>query len=144
MDGTLRIALIGGFQPQVGQEFAILICGQRTGEFAARTGSILGPKSLVPIYEAGGLTLLACWSGDADFSGQVDYVDLGVFATHYGAAGAGWGQGDFTGDRLVDYVDLGILATYYDGGTKPPAAVPEPTAIALLALAGAAVLRRRR
>ncbi len=86
--------------------------------------------------------------GDANLSGFVNVTDLGVLATHY-QAGSGkiWSTADFSGDGVVDVTDLGILATFYTGtGTAvaASAAVPEPATIALVGLAAAAVMFRRR
>jgi len=88
------------------------------------------------------------WPGDVDGDNAVSYIDLGVLATRYGqTAGAGWADGDFTGDGAVGYVDLGILGTYY-GWELPGAgagrALPEPTAAALLAIAGIGMISRKR
>lgn len=86
--------------------------------------------------------------GDANLSGFVNVTDLGVLATNY-ETGAGkiWSTADFSGDGIVNVTDLGILATFYTGtGTAvaASAAVPEPATIALVGLAAAAVMFRRR
>jgi hypothetical protein len=86
--------------------------------------------------------------GDANLSGFVNVTDLGVLATNY-ETGAGkiWSTADFSGDGVVNVTDLGILATFYTGtGTAvaASAAVPEPATIALVGLAAAAVMFRRR
>lgn len=50
--------------------------------------------------------------GDADLDGEVNVVDLGILATHFGQSG-GWSEGDFNGDGEVNVVDLGVLATNF-------------------------------
>ena len=59
------------------------------------------------------------------------------------ANGKGWVEGDFDYDSDVDIVDLTALAANWTPvGSAPP--VPEPTMLALLAIGGVVLLRRRR
>jgi autotransporter-associated beta strand protein len=105
-------------------------------------------------------------SGDATLDGTVDFNDLVKLAQNYNttlAVDSWWNNGDFTYDGTVDFNDLVKLAQNYNtslpGGAVPGApvgfeadlaaafaAVPEPGAIALLGLAGCAVMggRQRR
>jgi len=90
-------------------------------------------------------------SGDTDHDGDVDLVDLGNLATHYGATGGGvWSWGDFDHDSDVDLSDLGLLATNYGVGVGSPLnfeadlanvlpMVPEPVSVVLL-IFGASLL----
>ena len=83
--------------------------------------------------------------GDANNSGTVDVVDLGVLATNYDTlSGATWATGDFNADHAVNVVDLGILATNYDWSGAPAGNVPEPATMVLLAACAAAAGRKRR
>jgi len=83
--------------------------------------------------------------GDANESGVVDVVDLGILATHYGETGIAaadrWGFGDFSNDGNVDVVDLGILATNY--GLSGGAEVPEPISLSIFGLGIMAIIRRK-
>lgn len=61
LDGTLRIQLINGFVPSVGNTFVIMTWGSRSGEFANWLGTVNIPgfndRAFKPVYNAGNLTL---------------------------------------------------------------------------------------
>ncbi|MEM9296428.1 MAG: dockerin type I domain-containing protein, partial [Planctomycetota bacterium] len=81
--------------------------------------------------------------GDANADGVVDLLDFDVLAQNFGASTAnGAADGDFNADGVVDLLDFDILAQNF--GASSPSTIPEPTSLAILALAGAAGLRRRR
>ena len=75
---------------------------------------------------------------------MVDVFDLGILGNNYGLCGKGWHEADFDGDGCVDIFDLSILANHYGHGTGGGTPVPEPGVLALLALGGLALIRRRR
>ena len=82
--------------------------------------------------------------GDANGNGSVDDDDLSLLLANWGAdvtgeADGGWGKGEFSGAAPVSDDDLSLLLANWTGAT----AVPEPTTLAFLALAGAAIFRRR-
>jgi len=103
-------------------------------------------------------------AGDVNFDGKVDFQDLIVLARNYGRSNPqfGWVDGDLNGDGSVGFDDLAILARNYGTGVLSagqlaqfdPAfradaqrafdEIPEPDALALLSLAGCALLFRRR
>ena len=79
--------------------------------------------------------------GDCNLDGRVNINDLTIVLSHYGLADMTWKTGDLIGDGTVDINDLTIVLTNY-GQTAGSAsaggsvsAVPEPSALALLALA---------
>lgn len=81
-------------------------------------------------------------NGDANFDGVVNFSDLVLLAQNYGKSG-GWAQGDFNRDGKVGFDDLVILAANYGGSQPAITAVPEPGFAAMIAVALAALGRRR-
>ena len=98
--------------------------------------------------------------GDIDGDLTVSVTDLGILAGNYNSGtGLTWYQGDIDGNGEINVTDLGMLAGNYGfdgtndmptmvptgamaGGSAPE--VPEPTTAVLLALAGPALLARKR
>lgn len=91
-----------------------------------------------------GVALLA---GDANGDGTVNPTDLAALTLNWLGTDKVWTEGDFNFDGNVNPTDLADLTlNWLQSLPSSPAPVfaPEPGSIALLALGGAAILRRRR
>jgi len=87
------------------------------------------------------------YAGDSNLDGEVDVGDLGILAGNWSLSGKTWQTGDYNNDGVVDVGDLGVLAGNWGSvGPRSPAYgaggqqnVPEPTSLALLALAAGVI-----
>lgn len=105
----------------------------------------------------------ATLKGDTNLDGTVDFPDLLSLAQGFNFPG-GWSRGDSNYDNLIDFADLLALAqnfgssvladgsvavdelmhnTFASEWARARAVIPEPTTLAVLGLAGVALLRRR-
>ena len=130
---TLSISVAGG----PAHDFTDLTAGDPVSMFWLRTAYI----TTVGSWDAsgGGGALAADFNDD----GVIDDLDLTILATHWQMAGD-HSQGDANDDGFVDDLDLTALATEWPAGDLDVSAVPEPAMLSLLALGGAALIRRKR
>jgi hypothetical protein len=144
--GHLELELLTGYDPDYADEVEILGSDTLTGHFRTVGGVLIGPdKALAVTYTPTDVWVTAALPGDANLDGTVDVGDLGILAANWTSNSGTWSQAEFNGDGTVDVGDLGILAAHYGQSVPWPAkAVPEPTALALLAGGALGVLVRRR
>ena len=114
LDGTLEVALINGFTPQVGQNFTIITAGLVDGAFA----DMVGADDFLVKYNAMSVTLISCHlalPGDYDCSGGVGLEDYFSFAECLGGPGVPYAdpdcaRADIDADGDVDLEDFGGLS----------------------------------
>lgn len=86
-------------------------------------------------------------NGDADFSGDVGFLDFLTLANNFGNENVAWSGGNFVPDGSVAFTDFLTLANNFgksfEGGDAAAASVPEPSATTLL-IAGLIGLLPRR
>ena len=87
-------------------------------------------------------------NGDADLDGAVIVGDLNAVGRNWRAMPAEqpWSNGDFNADEIVDSGDLNLLALNWQQSIPAAAtgaAVPEPSSLVLLMVAGFALIVRR-
>jgi hypothetical protein len=138
LDGTLSVTLLGGFLPEVGDTFDVLNAALISGTFATLDlPALAGGKSwnTSVLYTDGILSISAALvPGDFDSDGDVDGADFVIWQTNFPAAsGHVLATGDADGDGDVDGADFVVWQTNFPY-TPSPAAVPEPSTIALVLL----------
>jgi endoglucanase len=99
---------------------------------------------LVP-HLVGNIIVVPDIPGDADGDGDVDADDVNVVAQNFGfpvTGGAAFGDFNDDGDVNMDDLDI-VLANFGATPADAPASLPEPAAVALLAVCAAALSARR-
>ena len=97
-------------------------------------GTMVNAHNIVHAY-----MLTPALAGDADLNGTVNGADLNTVLSNYNRTVAigvnGWTSGDFDGNGTVNGADLNTVLSNYNQYVDVGAAVPEPSALVLLACA---------
>lgn len=147
LGGTLDIQLINGFDPEQGDTFDIFNLASSTGTFADFLLPLLDSGlgwHLGKLYTDGELHVEL--EGDLNLDGFVGVEDLDLLLANWGnsALAFDYAAGDASGDGLVGSADLALVQANWGAGTPGGGNIPEPGSLALLALGGLTLLRRRR
>lgn len=123
--------------------------GSWTGSGIVTSAAIPGRSTLGYRDDAVAKSILIKFAafGDANLDGFVTSGDFVALASNFNTNGQSWADGDFNFDGYVNAMDFNVLATNFGQPllSAPPllnSVVPEP-AMALLALTGSLLLRRR-
>lgn len=158
LGGTLQVSLINGFTPAAGQSFDLLDGGSLTGRFE----SLALPGLTAPLdwdasqlYTTGVLSVTATLRGDFNRDGQVTaadipamlsaLTDLSAYASAKSLSPTQLAAiGDFDTSGTVTNRDIqGLLDLVASTGGGSVTAVPEPSALLLLAAGGLLLMWRR-
>ena len=106
LDGTIQIALGGGFVPTIGDQFPLLIGREIFGEFSnLQAPEVEGGRWEIQ-YAGPAATLALLYAADFNSDGVVNETDLGLWQTGFGMQGsARASDGDANGDGIVDGSD---------------------------------------
>lgn len=141
--GQLDLAIINGFDLELGDRFAILTYADRTGGFTDILGLDLGGGlRLIADYQSAGLDMLVTTDGDADADGDVDQNDLDLVLSQFGSSVPYAAVGDWDLDGGVGVGDLNVVLRNWSASTPPVIDVPEPAASAMLLIGGLIAIRR--
>lgn len=131
IDGSLEVALSGGFQPAAGDSFMLLSADEISGVFDQVTLPDLAPElAWLLDYEPSAVELSVTFSADFNGDRTVDAADLARLNSNFGKLSALQSDGDADGDHDVDGTDL--LAWQRQLGStivlSNLAQIPEPSA----------------
>jgi hypothetical protein len=136
-----------------------LTAGTNSGEVTHLRATAYGGSNTVNVTGGGAAldgsiadmtaTITTALRGDANLDGSVNGSDLNTVLSNYNQNGLDWAHGDFNSDATVNGADLNAVLSNYNqsvGLSAAGAAVPEPSALLLGAIAAGAlvVIRCRR
>ncbi len=143
LGGRLDVFFADGFNPDWGDEFALLSFASSTGDFATvNLPSLDADLFWYTEMTANQYLLGVRTAADVNHDGTVDFADLNSVLDNYNESGAGL-LGDANEDGVVDFADLNLVLASFNM-SAPPNVVPTPGGVALLGLALSIAAKRRR
>ncbi len=153
--GTIAVGLGGGFLPDPGDAFEVIVADSVSGSFSAVQDANRAGLIFSTLVGSDSITIIADNLLEADFNydGIVSILDFAILRSGFGS-GTRYVQGDANQDGTVSILDFAILRANF--GTMVSASqlamadawaatVPEPTtALAAFAAGGVLLGRRRR
>ena len=142
LDGALFADV--GYVPAHQDSVQVMTFASRSGVFSAVTDSgLAGNLVMAPFYTATDLTLSAELLGDASGDGSVGPEDYTLWADAFGIAEPSYDDGDLSRNGVVGPEDYTIWADNFGliaaAPGDSPAAVPEPSSLALLMIAAVVI-----
>ena len=135
LDGTLRVSLLAGFDPDLGDFFNILSAvGDIQGGFESLELPDLSAGLFWDVSKGANSFTLSVVAPDFNSDGTVNQTDLAIWESEYGMSPGV--QADGNGDGVVNGMDFLILQRFF-GATSPLSSinsVPEPATLLLLCL----------
>ncbi len=142
LGGTLELSLIAPYTPDYYNEFIILTAGTISGAFDAITGYDAVPNmTLMPVYGADNITVVAIIPGDVSLDKFVGQDDLDIVLGSWGDNVVVGSPADPSFDGFVGQEDLDMVLGDWGEGEG---SIPEPASASLLLLGSVAMLKRKR
>ena len=152
IEGDIRLSLIDGYEPRVGESFELIVAEGILGEFETVFVDPIGSYLTLRVAYDGDRVLAVvapAIDGDYNADGVVDAADYVVWRGALDRAVTPYTIADGTGDGFVDQADFEVWAANYGLNAHAlarPNQVPEPSpaAAVLAGASGASVVARRK